>query len=354
MSFRRAAVPVLLALLAIAAVTSPPNAAKKKESRAKTGHRQTVTRGRMLMGTICTVVAEGADSGHVSRTVEQAFGNIDALDRALSSWRGDSELSTVNRGPSQTRIPLSRDFCDVLQQSLAMAEETEGAFDPTIEPLNRAWDLRGHGRVPDALTLNDAKSRIGWRRVRLDAGSCTVWFQRDSMGLDFGGIGKGYALDRVEKTLRDAGIERALVNFGGEVLGLSDGASWVVKVAHPQERGRPAVLIAVKNGAVSTSGQSERGIQVKETWYGHVLDPVRGVPVPTGASVTVVTRSATRADALSTALLVMGRDAAERWAQEHTDVGVLWLEPDDRGVRGWKWNLPGAAAAPGVSVDWKS
>jgi thiamine biosynthesis lipoprotein len=344
---------ILLAVAAIAALTTAPEAAKKK-GEGKTGHRHTVSRGRLLMGTICTVVAEGADSGHVSRTVEQAFGDIAALDLALSSWRDDSELANVNRAPSQTRIPLSPDFCRVLQQSLAIAEETDGAFDPTIEPLNRAWDLRGPGRVPDALALNDAKSRVGWRRVRLDASSCAVWFQRDSMGLDLGGIGKGYALDRAEKTLRDAGIERALVNFGGEVLGLSDGASWVVKVAYPQERGRPAVLIALRNGAVSTSGQSERGVQVKTTWYGHILDPVRGTPLATEASVTVVTRSATRADALSTALLVMGREAAEQWTKEHSDIGVLWLEPDERGVRAWRWNLPGATAAPGARVDWKS
>lgn len=352
------AVLLLAAVAAAAFAAFPCDGFAAKQSRAKrpsaSDHRQNVSRGRLLMGTICTVVAEGADSGHVSRTVERALGEVAKLEQALSSWRDDSELAAVNRGPAQTRIKLSPDFCDVLGRSLALAEETEGAFDPTIEPLNRAWDLRGRGRVPDAVELNGARSRVGWRRVRLDPGMCAVWFQRDSMALDFGGIGKGYALDRVETTLRSAGIERALINFGGEVLAMSDAQSWIVRIAYPQERGRPAVELAVRTAAVSTSGQSERGVRVRGTWYGHVLDPARGTPVPTEATVTVVARSATRADALSTALLVMGREAAERYAAEHPDVGVLWLEPDERNVRGWRWNLPAAATSAGASVDWRN
>ena len=349
---------LLLALSVAAAAAGPLDALAAAKSRVKppatANRRQTVTRGRLLMGTICTVIAEGADSSHVSRAVERSFADVARLEQALSSWRDDSELAAVNRGPSQTRIPLSPDFCDVLGQSLALAEETGGAFDPTIEPLNRAWDLRDQGRTPSGTELNDARSRVGWRRVRLDPTSCAVWFQRDSMALDFGGIGKGYALDRVEKILRAAGVERALINFGGEVMSMSDAQGWIVRIAHPQERGRPAVELAVRTCAVSTSGQSERGVRVGRTWYGHVLDPRRGIPVPTEATVTVVARSATRADALATALLVMGREAAERYAAEHPGVGVLWLEPDDRNVRAWKWNLPSTATSPGAQVDWRN
>lgn len=351
---RRVRALALIGALAIAAGGGAAPADAKAKPRPTADHRSTVARGRLLMGTLCTAIAEGADSGHVSRTLERAFGEIERLDQVLSSWRDDSELAAVNAGPAQTRLPVSPDFCDALSRALALAAETDGAFDPTIEPLIRAWDLRGDGRVPDAIRLNDARSRVGWRRVLLERGGCTVWFQRDSMSLDFGGIGKGLALDRVEGILRGAGIERALVNFGGEVLVMSDAQPWIVRVAHPAERGRPVVDLAARTCAVSTSGQSERGVLVGGTWYGHVLDPASGFPVPTGGSVTVVTRSATRADALSTALLVRGREACERFAAEHPDVGVLWLEPDGAGVRAWRWNLPGAAAAAGAKVDWRN
>src|SRR6185503_18919170 len=116
-------------------------------------------------------------------------------------------------------------------------------------------------------------------------------------------------------------------------------------------RFEPAVALQVGDASVSTSGQSERGFEAGGVRYGHILDPRTGRPVPTAAAVTVVCRSATRADALSTALLVMGRARAEAFARAH-GIGVLWLEPEGRAVRAWSWNLPGARSAPGAHVKW--
>ena len=172
------------------------------------------------------------------------------------------------------------------------------------------------------------------------------------MGVDLGGIGKGFALDRAARLLAAAGVERALLDLGGEALALSPrGRPWRLAVAHPLDRLRPAARIAIARGAVSTSGQAERGVTVRGRRYGHILDPSSGRPLATRATVTVVAPSATRADGLSTALLVMGRESAFALARRHPEVGVLWIEPDHGLLRAWKWNLS-ATAEPGVAIRW--
>ena len=322
---------------------------------AKPGRRdvlKTVERARALMGTACTITASGLDSAWVSRSVDDAFGEIDRLEAILSSWREHSELSMLNRAGAEQRIPCSPDLFSVLDSSLAIARETGGAFDPTVEPLERAWDLRGAGRVPTDSELADALQRVGYEMVQTTAEPRTVRFRREGMGLDFGGIAKGYALDRAGTLLRQRRVPRALLNFGGELLAFSNGEAWVIEVADPEDRLRPAVRLIVKQGAVSTSGQGERFITADHQQYGHVLDPHGGRPLTTRATVTVVANSATRADGLSTALLVMGRDRARAFVESRRDIGALWLEHDSEGIHAWRWNIATASFDPGVQAEW--
>ena len=251
----------------------------------------------------------------------------------MSSWREDSELSRVNRdaaGPNGAAC--SRDLADAVALALESARETNGAFDPSIEPLNGAWDLRGRGRVPSKADCERARARVGWTCVHLDRVAGTVRFERAGMGLDLGGIGKGIALDRARDMLRARGVARGVINFGGEVL--SYGGTHPIDVADPADRMRPAVTLTVADAAVSTSAQSERGVDVRGVHYGHILDPRTGRPVATRASVTVVARSAAEADARSTALLVMGRE--ERSASRRrtrTSASCGWSRPRARAVR---------------------
>jgi thiamine biosynthesis lipoprotein len=233
---------------------------------------------------------------------------------------------------------------------MVYARLTDGAFDPTIEPFNRIWDARGKGRVPKPHEIETTMILVGWRKLSLDPSKRRVLFPFSGMGIDFGGIGKGLALDRAARLAQRNGVHRALFNFGGEVLALGEG--WDIQVANPSDRLRPIVSITISNAAISTSSQSERGVVVKKKHYGHIIDPGTGEPVPRSGSVTVMARSASRADAISTALLVMGREAASAFAKEHRDLGVLWLEPDGDIVRAWKWNLPTARAEPGTRLEW--
>lgn len=309
-----------------------------------------VERARYLMGTVCTGTIEAPDTAAASRALSIAFEEIGRLEQVMSSWREDSELSRLNQVGGSIWFPCSRSLYAVIDSSLRYAKLTRGLFDPTIEPYNRAWDARGKGRVPKPSEIEQARILVGWNKVSLDRDARRVLFPFTDMGIDLGGIGKGYALDAAARLLARDSVDRALLNFGGEILAV--GSGWEVSVAHPADRLKPAIGLTASNIAISTSSQSERGVVVKKKRYGHILDPRTGQPVSGTASVTVIASTATRADAISTALLVMGREDAAAFAEEHPDLGVLWLEPDGETVRAWKWNLPAARAEPGVQVEW--
>jgi thiamine biosynthesis lipoprotein len=298
------------------------------------------------MGTLFTFRASG-DPAAVGRALDAALDSVASLEARLSNWRSTSELSRLNSAGSGELSPA---LAAVLDSALALARSTNGAFDPTVEPLSLAWDLRGEGRVPSAHELAAARARVGWERVRL--GGTTGVQQRADLGstaLDLGGIGKGFALDRAVDVLRARGLTRAALDAGGQwlVFGAESCSLWV---AHPADRDRPAVHVAIRDGSLSTSAQSERFVRAGGRRIGHVLDPRTGQPLATRASVTVWASSGTRADALSTALLVMGHDGARAFAAAHPDVGVLWLEPQGRRVVAHAWNLEVLGLAPEVSL----
>ena len=348
---RRAALAA--ALIAMVALAFAATAADKKAKQkgAPRSERVIVARGREMFGVTCTIVADGADSAHVGRAVDIGLDAAAKISRALDLASPESELSRLNAAPAQTRQELSPELFGVLEQAIALAEETDGMFDPTIEPLRRAWGASTDGRPPASELLNEARTKTGWRRVRLEAGSKTAWLQRDGMAIELDDIGRGAALDRVETALREAGVGRALASFGASSLAISDREGWTVKIPHPGDLSRTAASLAVRTCAVSTCGNDGSGAVAGPRYLG-ALDPVRGVPVSDTASVTVVTRAGVRAAALAIALLAMGRDAARLYAENHADIGVLWLEPDGANARAWKWNLPPVTAASGVKLDW--
>jgi thiamine biosynthesis lipoprotein len=146
--------------------------------------------------------------------------------------------------------------------------------------------------------------------------------------IDTGGFGKGTALRAARAALREHHIASAFLNFGGQVLalGADRGADWVVPVAHPGRRHDEAARLRLRDRSASTSSQSERFVDADGRRLGHVLDPRSGEPVPAWGSVTVVAEDPALADVLSTALLVLGPDAALAWAESRDDVGVLVLE----------------------------
>jgi len=341
-------ISILAALLA-GTLAAPPAADADRQAAG-------TSRARYLMGTRCEGVAYADHEDRAAAALEAAFDEIARLESILSDYRPDSELSRLNRGAFPAPFACSTDLFAFIRVSAGYTNRTGGAFDITIAPLVAAWDMRGAGRIAGGEEIRRALARVGSRRMTLDAERRTVRFDADGMALDPGGIGKGYALDAAARVLRSMGIESALLDFGGQMLaiGAPPGAgAWVVGVAHPLRRDEEALTVSLRDASISTSGNSERGIVVEGRDIGHIVDPSTGAPVATRRTVSVIAGTATEADALSTALLVMGPGEGLAWASEQPPgPAAIFLEVDAQGtllVRatpGAHYNLTPGAATP--------
>lgn len=278
----------------------------------------------LSMGTVASATFHGdSDATAGAEIVRGAFGEVEAN---LSVFSPTSMISRLNVGgaitvPDAGVHPTGFDFAFVLDSALGIARDTDGAFDPTVNPLMRLWGFRGGGaRMPPDAAVSEALAKTGWRSVLREAGGngVTFSFAAPGMELDLGGMAKGYAVDLAFERLRAAGFRDFLINLGGNIRVSGNPEpgrdSWHVAVRDPDDPSKTTgEAIALTNGqAVATSGSYARFVEIDGRRYSHIIDPRTGHPVEPGGSVSVVAPSAMLADGYSTAYFVMGRRGVER------------------------------------------
>lgn len=286
----------------------------------------------MLMGTALDLEIEAANRPAGLAASERAVEALETAESRLSTWRDDTELALLNQTPVGQPRTLSPTLFRELQAARRCWEETDGAFDPGVGALVRAWGLRTGGRIPDPAEMRAATGAAG---LRLRDG---IAVREKDLILEEGGWGKGAGLVNALDALRRDGVARASLDLGGQVAVL--GGGWVIPVADPRRRDRPVLSLTIDGGSVSTSGNSEHGFEIGGKRYGHILDPRTGEPAPDFGSLTVWTADPLRADCLSTGLFVLGPERALAWASAHPDVQVLALRPEGDRLR--------ALASPGL------
>lgn len=288
------------------------------------------TQVRYAMGTLYTVEAEGPA---VESAIAAAFAEVRRLDALWSTYQPDSELSRVNRDAAKRWVPVSAETAAMLTRALGYARDTDGAFDPTVGPLVSAWGFKHQDyRVPTAASLKEAKQRVGFEKIQLDV-TRGVRFTQVGVSLDLGAIAKGYAVDRALSVLKQHGMSAGRVDAGGNqgVFGRPEtGVFWPFAVKHPRADDEVLGVITLTEGGISTSGDAERGFWQDGRRYGHILDPRTGRPVEGRLSVTVTAPSAEAADALSTALYVLGPTRGLSYlARRHPQARALFVEAGD-------------------------
>ena len=258
---------------------------------------------RLLMDTVVSVSLWGVDEAAAPLLFAAAFAELEAVDREMARQPG-STLTALNGADGGA---VSAATGQVLAAALGWARRTRGAFDPTTAALLDLWDiLAGPHPPPPPEPLAAARQRVGWQRLELSRDQ-----RRVALGgthLDLGGIAKGYAIDRAAEVLRRGGARDFLVNAGGDLFltGSKDGDPWRVGIQHPRRPGELLQVVAPAGGALVTSGDYERSYTWEGILYHHILDPRSGQPARGCQSVTVWAASATDADALATAVFVLG------------------------------------------------
>ena len=294
----------------------------------------TVERVVYLMGTRATLVVEADDRARAAEHLETLLRSLERTEGELSTWRDDSVLGRLNRQPVGRPFTPSPFVCRLWPALVYWHRETGGAFDPSIGAWGDAWGLRDGGRQPSPRDRRAAAARTGLDLVRFDGDGCLLT-RTATVTLDAGGFGKGAALGRLPRP--EAG-DAWMVDLGGQVAVASAGAGrrWRVALAHPAARDVPVLEVVLTDGALATSGASERTVEVGGRRLAHIIDPRSGEPLTRPESVTVWHADPLVADILSTALYVMGPDAGLRYADARR-IAAVYLAPD--------------AGAPGVRVQ---
>lgn len=266
---------------------------------------------RMAMACRFELILEGEDAVWLRAAGEKALAEIARLEAQLTIFDASSEVSRINARAAAGPVRVEARLFRLLQQCCRLSQQSRGAFDLTVAPLMRAWGFfRDTGRLPDPDILAEARARTGMDLVELDGDAHTVHFKRDGVTLDFGAVGKGYAVDEAVSLLREAGVERAFLHGGTSTMyalgqPLNEDA-WKVVIPRPGTDDAPLSVVRLRDESLSVSAVWGKSFEADGKVYGHVLDPRLGKPVDGAVLAAVVGESATESDALSTALLVEG------------------------------------------------
>lgn len=280
------------------------------------GLQELYKEARLIMGTYAEVSLYAPNKEVSAEAIKAAFAEMERLDRLMSNYKPDSELSKVNRGAGKGPVNCEGELLQIIEKSLYYSGLTQGAFEITVEPLVNLWGFYdGKCKVPSQEEIQSVLPAVSHKNISIQGpvlgARGSISFSNPSTRLDLGAIGKGYAVDRAVEILKGEGIEAACVNLGGNIyaLGSPPGRdSWKIGVQHPREKDRLLGHMELKDCAVATSGDYERFFVVNGKRYSHILNPRTGWPVEGMVSVTVVAPSATEADALSTGAFVLGEE----------------------------------------------
>lgn len=289
---------------------------------------------REAMGTQFQIIVCGDNERELERAANDALDEVQRLDRQMSAYRRDSELSFVNTHAAERPITVDPNLFRLLESAARIWEATEGAFDVTVGPLVDCWrTFRTLGRLPSQTDIERARALVGMSHVQLDARRKTVSFDRPGVKIDLGGIAKGLAVDHAVEALCTWGVKSALVHAGwSTVYALNrapDATEWRVGIRHPCHLEQRIDVVSISDEALSTSGNYERSFHIGGVAYSHIIDPRTGWPARGILSASALSAAAVDSDALSTAFFIMGVEKTKKYCDTRPNVGAVLVPAVD-------------------------
>jgi thiamine biosynthesis lipoprotein len=293
------------------------------------------------MGSTYTIEMYGFDRIQMEAAADAAFDEVRHLDELLSNYKPESEWSQVNRHAAEKPIKVSPELFRLLSACMRYSRESEGAFDITVGPLMKVWGFyKGSGHLPHRAEVAAALTKTGYRHVHLDEAAQTVWFDRPGTEIDPGGIGKGYAVDRMVDVLRQKGVVTALVAGSvSSIYGMGspprEPRGWRVEIRDPRDSSKTVAEVFLKDMSMSTSGSYEKFFRAEGKTYAHIMDPRTGYPAQGSVSVSVIAPRTLDSEAWTKPYFVNGRQWAVRrkpkdfrvfFCEDRMDQPCAWLQ----------------------------
>jgi thiamine biosynthesis lipoprotein len=293
------------------------------------------------MGSTYSVALYGTDRVQMEAAADAALDEARRLDELLSNYRPESEWSQVNRHAAEKPMRISPELYRLFADCLEYSRESEGAFDISVGPLMKVWGFyKGTGHLPHRAEVAAALTKVGYRHIHLDPKAQTVWFDRPGVELDPGGIGKGYAVDRMVDVLKRKGVKVALVaGSDSSIYGMgappNESRGWAVDVKDPWDHRKTVAEVFLKDMSLSTSGSYEKFFRAEGRTYAHIMDPRTGFPAQGSVSVSVIAPRTIDSEAWAKPYFVNGRQWAARhkpkdfrvyFCEDRTDQPCAWLQ----------------------------
>ena len=279
-----------------------------------------------------------ADKETSDQVVEAVFGEMERLENMISRTIPASELNMINQAAGKEWVKVDPELFFLLQKALEISALTDGAFDPTIAPVIELWGFgEDHPKVPADGDLQKYLQLVDYKLIELDENGCMVYLPVEGMKLDLGGIAKGFIVDRCLETGRMFSRQAFFINAGGDISmsGVKpSGEEWVIAVQDPkvpetaESIDNIAVLRLEEEGSVVTSGDYQRYFEENGVRYFHILDPVNGKPARRLSSVTIVAKDAMTADALATAVFVLGKEKGIPLLESLPGIDGILVDPE--------------------------
>ncbi len=303
-----------------------------------------VKRHRILMGTLVEISVIGRDEDRAAAAIDGAFAEMERIENLMSRRIPTSDVSRINGWTGVKPVKVSREVLKVIGKAKEISRASGGYFDISIGVLLDLWGFEDSGsRVPAKAEVEKSLRSVGYGAVVVDEQATTVQFESKGMRIDLGGIAKGYAVDRAYEVLRARGYGNMIINAGGDmrVGGRKPNGPWIIGIQDPRDRSRILATFEASEISIATSGDYERYFEVDGIRYHHLLNPFTGFPARQCRSVTILAKDALSADALATAVFVMGPEKGLHLIEAMDGVEALVVTPDGEIIQSHNWGVKG-------------
>ena len=294
----------------------------------------TVRRTAKLMGSSfeITLVTDNEQIGYIN--LDEATAEIQRIEKLISSWDETSETSQINKNAGIRPVKVSHELFGLIERAKQISELTNGAFDITSATLYDYWKFDGSmERMPTTLELEKALTKVDYRKIVLNKSQSTVFLKEKNMKINFNAIGKGYAVDKAKELLVSKGVVSGVINASGDLTTWGTKASgdrWLLGIANPKSENKLFSWVPIVESSVATTVVDERYITIGNKKYGHIIDPRTGYPITGVKSVHIFTKTAELADALATAISVLGRDSGLALVNQLRGTEVIVVDDNNK------------------------
>lgn len=286
-------------------------------------------RTTLLMGGRFDISISAKDSLTAEENINEVIAEITRIENLISDWKPDSQVSQVNQNAGIKPVKVDREVFELTQRGIKFSEITNGGFDVSFAAMDRIWKFDGSmTEMPSAEAIQKSVEKVGYKNIVLDSAQSTIFLKLKGMKIGFGALGEGYATDKCRAMMIKKGIPAGIINGSGDMSTWGkqpNGQDWKIGITNPFKPEKLLAKVALKEGAVTTSGSYEKFVVFNGKRYSHIINPATGYPATGLCSVTVFGPNAETANGLSTSMMVLGQKEGLILLQKFPDYSCVMI-----------------------------